>query len=858
MAEDTIEQRGTDSRQRLVDWANEQDHWVRAIVGEILSTRQALSERAINKAYAILLAEKQLSAEVLKPIPLLGTQNAATESAETLRLNRLHAVRHVNALTKDQELTFNERLTICFGENAAGKTGYVRIFKRLAGVRSAEPILQDIHGTSSSTPEATIRYAHAGTESNYEWKDETGVTPFTRISIFDSRTAALHVDEDLNYLYTPSDLALFRHAHDAINHIKDRLEKARDEATPVGNPFLARFNRDTILYPKIESLGAATDPAELERLGTVTPDEMESLAILRERVDALRPEASQARLRLARTDHATFTALQAAARTTESFPWTKYEDALTVLRTTTEQVENATKKAFTEGEVPGGFTDEWKAFIAASEEYLQSLDRNDYPHASDDCIFCRQPLGKTAIALLKKYRHFNSGTLREDLDAARKDVETITQPLLQFNLEGLRTTLDQRANGAPPTPLLTDGRNLVTDLLTSQDLLRQREPAPPNDLSARARSVTALATAQIAQADELITTLSREATEREQLFDAESAKVRALEARITLKALLPDVKAYVDRARWALTANTISSTRFPVILRSLTDESKLASEQVLNHDFETRFSQECTALRAPKVSLDFPGRRGEPTRRKKLDDDHQLSEILSEGEQKAIALADFLAEASLRRHSAPILFDDPVSSFDHKRMRYVADRLYEISAENQVIVFTHDIWFVVELIAHFETTPTECTYYEICQEDGGIGIVHDAPAGPKWDTPKAISKRINTVIQEAATATGEARAALIERGYSLIRSWCETFIEQEALCSVTQRFQPHVMMTKLVQIKTDRLPAVFDAIIPIFEKACRLTEAHSQPLQTLGTRATLDDLKEDWKKLQDARTAYVN
>lgn len=846
------------ARQLLVEWANEQDHWVRAIVGDVLATRQPVTERALDEAYARLLAEKQLSGDPLTPVPPLGIPSEDTAIAETLRIKQLSAVRDVNALVNDQEIAFNDRVTICFGETGAGKTGYVRIFKRLAGVRSAEQILRNIHGIGSPTPHAIITYAHAGAEAQHDWNDEAGVTPFTRISVFDSRAAALHVDENLTYFYTPSDLALFAHAHSAIDDVKQRLERATAEASPRGNPFLPRFNRDTPVYPKIEALSAATDIAELERLAAITAEERESLQALREKVEALRPDASQARLRLARTDQDTFTTLENAARIATAFPFQAYEESLTALARANQRLQEATEQAFTPEEVPAGFTDEWKAFLAAGEAYLESLDQHDYPHENDACIFCRQPLTTSALALLRKYRDFSRGELRDAVEQAKQTLARIMQPLASLDVRGIRTTLEQRATDLPDNALLKESSQLIKDICVLQEVLIRQEPVSAGDLADRTSRIADLAHAQVTQAVELIGTLTLEATERERLFQAETSNLRTLEARITLQTLLAEIKAHVEKAQWAAKAGVLTTTRFPPILRSLTEESKRASEQLLNQDFETRFGQECTALRAPRVSLDFPGRRGEPTRRKTLDADHQLSEILSEGEQKVIALADFLAEASLRHTSAPLIFDDPITSLDHKRMRYVADRLCELSAENQVIVFTHNIWFVVELMARFEKTPTECSYYEICQEDGGIGIVRPTPGGPKWDTPGAIRARINTVLGQAEQARGEERAALIERGYSLIRSWSETFFEQEVLCGVTQRFQPHVRMTVLNQIKADRLPSVIDTVLPIFEKACRLTEAHSQPLETLGTRATLEELKEDWAKLQAARSAYMD
>lgn len=45
----------------LIDWANEQQNWVRRIVGEILSTRGPLSGDELTRAYALSLAERGLS-----------------------------------------------------------------------------------------------------------------------------------------------------------------------------------------------------------------------------------------------------------------------------------------------------------------------------------------------------------------------------------------------------------------------------------------------------------------------------------------------------------------------------------------------------------------------------------------------------------------------------------------------------------------------------------------------------------------------------------------------------------------------------------------------------------------------------
>ena len=136
-----------------------------------------------------------------------------------------------------------------------------------------------------------------------------------------------------------------------------------------------------------------------------------------------------------------------------------------------------------------------------------------------------------------------------------------------------------------------------------------------------------------------------------------------------------------------------------------------------------------------------------------------------------------------------------------------------------------------------------------------LGIVTKG-THPRADTISSLKARINEVIQNADGATGETQVALIERGYELLRSFCEVVAETELLQGVTQRYQPNVMMTRLPNIKFDCLREAVDAINPIFEQCCRFIASHSQPLETLNVRPSIAELKQDWKIARDARKKY--
>jgi wobble nucleotide-excising tRNase len=70
---------------------------------------------------------------------------------------------------------------------------------------------------------------------------------------------------------------------------------------------------------------------------------------------------------------------------------------------------------------------------------------------------------------------------------------------------------------------------------------------------------------------------------------------------------------------------------------------------------------------------------------------HRPDKILSEGEQRAVALADFLTEVGLNPSSAGIVLDDPVTSQDHYRKDRIARRLVA-EAKTGRLWFSRMIW----------------------------------------------------------------------------------------------------------------------------------------------------------------------
>jgi hypothetical protein len=417
---------GVSARQRLIEWANQQDGWARSIAAEVISTRRQISAETLASVRDSYLLEKQLAPGEVMEVPLLGDDGTNGEAPEILRLFKLRECEGVNALATGQEIVFNPRMTVLFGENAAGKTGYVRVLKLLANVRSAEKIIPDIHrATARATPEATIEFTLGQTSNELMWQGEQGVSPFTRMTVFDSPAVALHLEDSVTYVYTPADLALFGYVHNAIGGVKALLQADMDERRPKQNPFITAFTRGTEIYPKIEALSGSTNLSDLETLGVVTEAEKTELESLKLSVEVLANASSGGQAEMLRSRATVLRNLIVLGNALAGFDseaFTEAVDEEDLARTA--QAESAVA-VFAGGQLTEELRPAWQQFLEAGEKYLVASGRATFPETDDACIYCQQKLDEAARTLLTSYRTYAGGMAAAALQAASSQVTTL-------------------------------------------------------------------------------------------------------------------------------------------------------------------------------------------------------------------------------------------------------------------------------------------------------------------------------------------------------------------------------------------------------------------------------------------------
>lgn len=845
-----------DPRHALAHWANKNDEWIRRIVRQVLGSNSQLSDSERTLVYQLLLEEKGINERTLQAEPPLGSPAQPLVKPEPFHLVRISNVKGVNALVEDQHIDFGPGLTLLYGENGMGKTGYARILKRLAGSRSAEEILSDVNLEDAPPPSsADIDYQVGGTDLSCHWNGGQAQPPFTQMSIFDNPSARLHVDDDLRYTYRPASLDFFDRVNHEVQKIGEFIEKERESLKFNNSTLLGRFDSQSAIYPYIEALGPDTNLEELQQYLTLPDNAAGQERELESTIAALRADMVGQQVSIkSRFQNILNEALEYTA-IVRDFKIQDYGAALTKVSELHGDQRSLRDSLFAAANLPADPEQTWEDFIRSGREYRRHLEGLGV-HDDTLCLYCRQPLGTEAIDLIVKYSEYLESQIAKDIETQESTIQNLVKPVEDSSLRSVQSfceLVDADTDKGIPAPAeqMEALRNLVALDGTLRKQLTDKVMVDESVLS-KIYEMRVEIGLWLSDIKATLEVLRAQDSNREKSLAEEENKLLDLKARLELKRSWEEVKGIVDVARRDQKLKT-ERAAISNILRNITLLSNRASEQLINNNFEQIFRNECTKLRAPRVELEFSGREGRAQRKKRLPGGINPSRILSEGEQKVLAIADFLAEAKMSDSPVPVIFDDPVSSLDHRRVGEMARRIADLASDHQVVVFAHDIWLVTHLLGIFEESD-RCKYYQVTDDHGKGTVTHGT--GPRWDTIGSFRAKINLSIEAARRADGEERQSHIRDAYSSIRSWCELFVEQDVLAKVTERYQPNVRMTSLSRIKVQKLEQTIQTVTFVFEDACRFIDAHSQPLSTLSVAPTLSDLESNWSKLEKCRREY--
>ena len=119
----------------ILEWSRERPPWQRDALRRLVQQGE-LSEVDIAELTRVLKAAHGLDEQQASQ-PLAKEHLPITDVGSPVSLVSIFHHRGVNALAENQTLKFTPALSVVYGDNAAGKTGYIRILEER--VPSARP-----------------------------------------------------------------------------------------------------------------------------------------------------------------------------------------------------------------------------------------------------------------------------------------------------------------------------------------------------------------------------------------------------------------------------------------------------------------------------------------------------------------------------------------------------------------------------------------------------------------------------------------------------------------------------------------------------------------------------------------------
>lgn len=646
---------------------------------------------------------------------LAGTSSLPNQKAESIQvkspvvkqvdLTAVADLRGVNALVDGQRLSFAPTgITVIYGDNGSGKSGYARLIKAMVNARHRSNILPNVFHETPDEPSGVLHYRVAGEDQTLSLPSSP-TRELLKMSFYDEHCGDEYLTKESTISYRPSALTLF----DGLIQVCDRVRSeiaVRIKANET-NALVLDFPPATTAAVFLATLTADTTFTEVESATALIEGTSERLAeVLQEeaRFAATDPQKEKRRLmelaNRVKTLGTELDRLLSVLGEEKTIARVELRSAAIAARAAASVTAAS---SFDDEPLVGVGSETWRLLWNSARNYstTKAYHAHQFPVTGEGaaCVLCQQPLNDDAKTRLLRFDRYMTDTTERDAVKAEQNFATAVSELraLEFSAPAWTATLTELDDhdaqlGAASAALLIrlkDQREALVRHLSSE------APSPsvlpesdiPDKLTGLATKLEARAAAtDVAQFQATVTALRSEKEE--------------LQARVRLSESVDKVTAEVQRLRHL---EALKAAYTAADTKSITQKTSALTREYATDRILDCFNHETKRLRLQKVTLqDLGGRKGQLNQKPGLlgtVESVAARNVLSEGEQTALGLAGFFTEAIFDQSKSALIFDDPVTSLDHVRRDKVAERLAQLAQDRQVLVFTHDVAFTGDLVA---------------------------------------------------------------------------------------------------------------------------------------------------------------
>lgn len=790
-----------------------------------------------------------------------------------LFVTAIKTLENVNAITANQSLTFGKHLTLIYGENGSGKSGYGRVMKKAARCqeKGIEEILPDVFQSTAGPKKAkcVFEIERKGVTQEITWQDGLPASDdLKRLAVFDSKCARAYVNTSNQLSFAPAVFDALEQLGKVTAEIKQKLLDIARSAAPAQPPvFQFMVENRTTAGRALAGISAATTSASIEAIAQWSGQDDVNLVAKEADPKTLQttsPKVIREQLTRERRDLASVRAkLKLVSDAISETSLATLKQQVSDYATLEEAFQAAVKLAFGDSIIQGVGTPAWKSLIeaAASFSVTESYQGNPFPATVADavCVLCQQPLSLDASSRLKRFWEFLQDAAAKKRDETKSKLDA-TQATLNALPQSLPPDIDALAE-AFETQQPEFWKQVVEFFPIANDRIAAAKAAISSgaweSIPSFVDQALVLSEQFLVSIDERLKHVQDDATAQVQISKL-ATEIEEMKARQRLSQNLQPVLGHITglktSAKAQQAANSISTNALSIKARELhtahvTDAfKKLVADELKQ-----------VGLRRTKVAIEEKSEKGKVLHSITVAGAKNLASpeaVFSEGERTAISLAFFLADLGSVEDTAAAIFDDPVTSLDHRIREGVINRLVAEAKNRQIIVFTHDLVFYSEMRAVAKVQQVDCVTHHIEAFASSIGKV----SGPEpWDA-LSVGERMQKLDELVKQAKDADEASDSEKYrvaaaifYARLRSTWERSVEELLFNKVVQRYDKAVKTMSLpgVAVDSDSITAIFHGMT----RSSKIIEAHDHAVAANLPLPQLEEMKADLQALKDFAAA---
>lgn len=852
----------------LSAWGKTLPSWQHFLLSKLVAAVE-LTDESLEEVFGEYLIDQGLSESdaIRVSWDMALPQHQGDAAAVVSPLAAMTSVSGVNALAAGETLNFGPKLTVIYGPNGAGKSGYARVLKSACFTRSKETsILGDVKLAKSKQPKPTATFTFDDGASVSFVHQEPCQRLRDGFAVFDSTCIRVHLDDRNAFQVMPYLFDVFPRMVTTFGKLQTKLRDQITRRTPMADKFAIQGSMSAVATD-LAMLTAQTNLVRLKELAVFGDAETTRLQAIEQQLTELRTIDPKDIIKRNEQRIVDLNSVKAsiAAVTTGVMPATvtNVGEAARQIDALIEKGAALSAAQFGEEPVQPIGTQAWRDLLSAAITYnTEAYPDDTFPpkSAGARCVLCHQVLDADSADRLARFCQMVTSDVETQLADSRKTLTSYGVALNKVNVgffaqeSAARRTL-QELDGALEADVTNhvEGYRLVIETLT-QAVANVSSPffslLEYDTVSAR---ITTLVERLLQDNEKL------RLSDPKALIDALLLEQQLLNDRHRLAGQYDDIAAAVEEMKWVEKANQCLRG-FSGVQREVTSKQKALATELVAKGFIARFMENCTALQlALPVQFRFAGDAGNTDRKIEISNAGTTgvdpSRVLSEGEQTAAALADFLTEIELNGACSGVIFDDPVTSMDHVRKEFIAQRLVDEAARRQVIVFTHDILFTNYLATAAEDKGVAFAGRTVWRDDADAPGAIDRLAFPHEHYEGAAHDRAKKHFDAARTLTGDPQRDALEKACGSLRTAYEDFIQKKLFNNVVRRWRENITFT-LNQVFFDDAIALrvhdrMAALSRYIDAHSHSEDFHEVPLTlevVTNELALFDSIKADYSK----------